>query len=81
MKIIRCFADLPHGIHSAFNAGGSDTRGAPGGKIIRALNDAGYANAAAYDDVLEDAAAAAWPMFRDVKQRTAKPIVDCRYML
>lgn len=45
----------------------------------------GYRCAAAYEDVLKDAAVVAittaWPMFRDVKQRTAKPVVDCRYML
>lgn len=23
----------------------------------------------------------AWPMFTDVRERTNKPIVDCRYML
>lgn len=45
----------------------------------------GYRCAAAYEDVLEAAAvvaiATAWPMFRDVKEKTAKPVVDCRYML
>ena len=91
----------------SFNVGSSDIRDAPSAKIIRALNDAGYTNIAAYDpvamdefqqyykleyrcaasyeDVLEDAAvvaiATAWPMFRDVRERTSKPVVDCRYML
>lgn len=91
----------------SFNAGSGDTRDAPSAKIIRALNEAGYANivaydpaameefrryyklecrcAASYEDVLEEAGilaiATAWPMFRDVRERTAKPVVDCRYML
>ena len=40
--------------------------------------------ATAYEDVLEDAAVVAittaWPMFRDIKEKTTKPVVDCRYM-
>lgn len=44
-----------------------------------------YQCAAAYEDVLENAAVVAittaWPMFRDVRKKTAKPVVDCRYML
>lgn len=44
-----------------------------------------YRCVAAYEDVLEDAAVVAittaWPMFRDVREKTAKPVVDCRYML
>lgn len=39
----------------------------------------------AYEDVLEQAdvlaITTAWPMFSDVKERTDKPVVDCRYML
>lgn len=44
-----------------------------------------YRCAATYEDVLGDAAVVAittaWPMFRDVRDRTTKPVVDCRYML
>lgn len=45
----------------------------------------GYRCVAAYEDVLEEAMVVvittAWPMFRDVREKTAKPVVDCRYML
>lgn len=45
----------------------------------------GYRCAASYEDVLEEAAVVAvttaWPMFRDIREKTAKPVVDCRYML
>ena len=40
---------------------------------------------ASYDDILNQAQSlvitTAWPEFRDVRERTAKPVVDCRYML
>ncbi|MBR5652652.1 MAG: UDP-glucose/GDP-mannose dehydrogenase family protein [Prevotella sp.] len=40
---------------------------------------------ASYDDILHQAQSlvitTAWPEFRDVRERTAKPVVDCRYML
>ncbi len=91
----------------SFNPGSDDVRDTPSAKIIRALNEAGYHNIAAYDpaameefqahyqldcrcvntydELLEQAGmvaiATAWPMFRDVKTRTSKPVVDCRYML
>lgn len=38
-----------------------------------------YEELIAQADVL--AIATAWPMFGDVRQRTKKPVVDCRYML
>ena len=42
-----------------------------------------YANA--YEQLLEQAdtvaITTAWPMFADVKEKTNKPVVDCRYML
>jgi len=44
-----------------------------------------YACLPAYGDVVETAdvlaVATAWPEFKDVKKRTGKPVVDCRYML
>ena len=40
---------------------------------------------ASYDDILNQSQSlvitTAWPEFRDVRERTAKPVVDCRYML
>lgn len=42
-----------------------------------------YANS--YDELLETASslviATAWPEFKNVKERTQKPVIDCRYML
>ena len=44
-----------------------------------------YRCVATYEAVLEDAAVVAittaWSMFRDVREKTTKPVVDCRYML
>ena len=44
-----------------------------------------FSCASSYDELLErvDIAAiiTAWPEFGDIKERTSKPIVDCRYML
>lgn len=44
----------------------------------------GYRCAATYEDVLEDAEVVAittaWPMFRNIRKKTNKPVVDCRYM-
>ena len=40
---------------------------------------------ASYDDILNQSQSlvitTAWPEFRDVRERTAKPVVDCRYRL
>ncbi|MBR4389575.1 MAG: UDP-glucose/GDP-mannose dehydrogenase family protein [Prevotella sp.] len=40
---------------------------------------------ASYEEILNQAQSlvitTAWPEFRDVRERTAKPVVDCRYML
>ncbi len=91
----------------SFNVGSDDVRDAPSGRIIRALNEAGYKNivaydpvamegfqrfykldyhcAAGYEDVVREAdmfaITTAWPMFGDIKEKTDKPVVDCRYML
>ena len=91
----------------SFNVGSDDVRDAPSGRIIRALNEAGYKNIVGYDpaamegfqrfykldyrcmDSYEDvvreadvfAITTAWPMFGDIKNKTNKPVVDCRYML
>lgn len=91
----------------SFNPGSDDVRDTPSAKIIRALNEAGYRNIAAYDPVampefqkhyqldcvclpscgavLEKAnvvaITTAWPEFKNIKERTDKPVVDCRYML
>ena len=77
------------------------------GRIIRALNEAGYKNIVCYDPVAMDgfqrlyqleyrcaasyaeivreadifAITTAWPEFGDIRERTDKPVVDCRYML
>lgn len=44
-----------------------------------------YRCAKSYEDALEEAAVVAittaWPMFRDVREKTTKLVVDCRYML
>ena len=41
--------------------------------------------AGTYEELVEEAQtlaiATAWPMFADVRERTDKPVVDCRYML
>ena len=38
-----------------------------------------------YEDVIREAdmfaITTAWPMFGDIKEKTDKPVVDCRYML
>lgn len=91
----------------SFNVGSDDVRDAPSGRIIRALNAAGYKDIVGYDPVAMDgfkkiykldyrcaasyeeivreadvfAITTAWPMFGDIKERTSKPVVDCRYML
>lgn len=45
----------------------------------------GYRCVETYEDVLKTAAmvaiTTAWPVFRNVKEKTIKPVVDCRYML
>ncbi len=91
----------------SFNVGSDDVRDAPSGRIIRALNAAGYRNivgydpvamdgfkkiykldyrcAASYEDIVREAdvfaITTAWPLFGDIRERTDRPVVDCRYML
>lgn len=92
----------------SFKPGSDDVRDTPAARIIRRLNDMGYANILAYDPVAEEefaraypgldlqmcgskeevygkadvlAIVTAWETFRDVREKTAVPVVDCRYML
>lgn len=91
----------------SFNVGSDDVRDAPSGRIICALNEAGYTNIIAYDPVAMEgfqrfyqlqyrcidgyeeilrqadvlAITTAWPEFGDIRSKTNKPVVDCRYML